>query len=81
MLVNGTIANALVSSSGTGNVYLLGTNTSVVVDLAGVSSVYLRNAIRKSTYLLLLWLHDGMWQIHFQPCGGALKEDSIPAEF
>ena len=81
MLVNGTIGNALVSSSGTGNVYLLGTNTSVVVDLAGVSSVYLRNAIRKSTYLLLLWLHDGMWQIHFQPCGGALKEDSTPAEF
>ena len=53
VLVNGTIGDALVSSSGTGSVYLLGTNTSVVVDLAGVSSVYLRNANRKSTYLLL----------------------------
>ncbi len=44
MLVNGTIGNATVASSGTGSVYLLGTNTSVGVDLAGVSSVYLRNA-------------------------------------
>lgn len=66
MLVNGTIGNALVSSSGTGSVYLLGTNTSVRVDLAGVSSVYLRNANRKSTYLLLLWLHDGMLQIQLR---------------
>lgn len=31
-------------SSGTGSVYLLGTNTSVAVSLAGVSNVYLRNA-------------------------------------
>ena len=44
MLVNGTIGYAEVMSSGTGNVYLLGTNTSVAVDLAGVSNVYLRNA-------------------------------------
>jgi len=44
VLVNGTIGNATVASSGTGSVYLLGTNTSVGVDLAGVSSVYLRNA-------------------------------------
>lgn len=48
MLVNGTIGDALVASSGTGSVYLLGTNSSVTVDLAGVSSVYLRNADRKS---------------------------------
>ena len=43
MLVNGTIGNATIDSSGTGNVYLLGANTSVGVNLAGVSSVYLRN--------------------------------------
>jgi len=43
VLVNGTIGNAIVDSSGTGNVYLLGANTSVGVNLAGVSSVYLRN--------------------------------------
>ena len=48
MLVNGTIGSALVSSSGTGSVYLLGVNTSVVVHLSGVSSVYLRNANRES---------------------------------
>lgn len=51
MLVNGTIGSALIASSGTGSVYLLGVNTSVVVDLAGVSSVYLRNANRKFAYL------------------------------
>jgi len=44
VLVNGTIGNAIVDSSGTGNVYLLGANTSVGVNLAGVSSLYLRNA-------------------------------------
>lgn len=49
MLVNGTIGSAMVSSSGTGSVYLLGANTSVVVDLAGVSNVYLRNANRESS--------------------------------
>ena len=42
--MNGTIGNATIDLSGTGSVYLLGTNTSVGVNLAGVSSVYLRNA-------------------------------------
>ena len=68
VLVNGTIGNAIVSSSGTGSVYLLGTNTSVVVDLAGVSSVYLRNANRKSTCLLLVWCPGYMLPTQPQYC-------------
>ena len=47
MLVNGTIGNTTIASSGTGSVYVLGTNTSVQVDLQGVSNVYLRNDNRE----------------------------------
>ena len=48
MLVNGTIGSTTIASSGTGSVYVLGSNTSVGVDLQGVSNVYLRNDNRKS---------------------------------
>lgn len=44
MLVNGTIGDAAVTSTGEGDIYVVGTTTSVAVDSSGDGDIKLRNA-------------------------------------
>ena len=44
MLVNGTIGDAAISSTGEGDIYVVGTTTSVAVNSSGDGNIELRNA-------------------------------------
>ena len=51
--MNGTIANATIRSSGDGDVYVLGTNTSLRITSSGGGDVKLRNANGKLCHQVL----------------------------
>lgn len=53
-MVNGTIGNAAITSTGEGDIYVVGTTTSVAVNSSGDGDIKLQNANGKTPHNMII---------------------------